>query len=901
MRVSFDETTLLADGPNGEPAGEEAPAAAPLFTANSVDTDGSGGSTGMHRSAREPTKVRRTDYRAMLQASGWYSSVPAARMRMLLQGKKVVAVMMAALITSLFLPDAWVISGSSSSAELDVVLTLVLFLFTMEVVALSASDASYVFSFFHFMDILGTVSMVFDISFLLGEDAAEPHMKSVTSSTEWRVLLVKALASGRVGLRAGRLSRLLRIFRFLPCMVSPDEKASGIAVVISGQLANLLATRVACLTIILVMVMPMFDILSFPQNDYSLQTWVERASMLVREGDVEGTLEELNKMAEFFSHRKYGPYTACQGYSDSDEAFVCEKHLVEWQPLFSEPARKASAMLVHSDRLLVGFNMHQPTMHQSALNMLNMFLVVFIMVFSGLALSSVVTELAVRPLERMLTTVRQIATTVFRFGDNEDREEDERDINSTSEMILLEKVVEKLATIASLHAKEEALPTTEDMQDEDLAVLSMMKGKVILRGSSKLMDGGRGRTTASSAGAGRTTRQKKEQAAQAAPRVKAPIPSVSLSDVGVSEEVFESWALNTLALTDSQRWALAVYTVSNFHTASDGEGFVRTPEDEETLRHFVTAAEQEYPANPFHNFAHAVDVVQGVAKILQLTCSDLFLSELEQYALLIAAVAHDIGHPGVNNGFLSEVGHELALQYNDRSPLENMHCARLYSIVANRETNVFAQLTKVQYKEVRKQCIETILHTDMMGHQAMVKDLHMTYQMNSEVFTPSRRGTRRSTIYKSVMGTEVDVFTQPDVKVLVMDTILHSADVSNPCRMWDVTQAWAAMCLEEFFAQGDQEKELGLPVQFLNDREKLDRANSQIGFIEFMIAPFFAAQIRLWPALRELGDNLSHNISCWEDLWVQQSGPSEEEKEKVGARVMKVNDSVKAAALRAPP
>ena len=38
----------------------------------------------------------------------------------------------------------------------------------------------------------------------------------------------------------------------------------------------------------------------------------------------------------------------------------------------------------------------------------------------------------------------------------------------------------------------------------------------------------------------------------------------------------------------------------------------------------------------------------------------------------MAALGHDIGHPGVNNGFLSEVGHELAMQYNDRSPLENM-------------------------------------------------------------------------------------------------------------------------------------------------------------------------------------------------------------------------------------
>lgn len=33
-------------------------------------------------------------------------------------------------------------------------------------------------------------------------------------------------------------------------------------------------------------------------------------------------------------------------------------------------------------------------------------------------------------------------------------------------------------------------------------------------------------------------------------------------------------------------------------------------------------------------------------------------------------------------------------------------------------TEVFYHLSKEQHKEVRKNCIETILHTDMMAHQA---------------------------------------------------------------------------------------------------------------------------------------------------------------------------------------
>jgi len=650
----------------------------------------------------------------------------------------------------------------------------------------------------------------------------------------------------------------------------------------------------------------MFNILSFPQDDYSLSAWVERISVFVTEHDTEGAMTELTKMSEFFSRHRYGPYMACRGRrGDAAEVFLCERHLDGWTPSISEPTRKASVLLVHSDCVLVAFNMHGPIMERAGMNILNFSFIACLMLFSGLFLTTTVTELAVRPLERMLMTVRQIATTVFKFSNAEEElKEDISDINSSSEMILLEKVVEKLATIASLQTKEQALQSTEGMEDEDIGVLSMMQGKTLLA-RSRARSLGELSDEADIANVAAEGYHALNRASQESP-AQSVLEQVRLQEVGVSHEIYESWAFNTLSLTDAQRYALAVYTIANFHDASEGEGFIRSSEDYEVLTRFVKAVQKEYPPNPFHSFSHAVDVAHGVSKMMRLMTSDLFLEELEQYALLIAALGHDIGHLGVNNGFLLEVGHDLALQYNDRSPLENMHCAKLYSIVANPEANIFQMLSKEQYKAARKQCIETILHTDMMSHQALVKELQMTYQVNSEVFAPqgrSRRSVRISmrTSRKSCVGIETDVFAQPDVKILTLETILHSADVSNQCRTWEVSHQWAFLVLEEFFAQGDQEKQLGIPVQFLNDRENLNRPNSQIGFIEFVIAPFFAAQIRLWPGLRELGDNLSNNIRNWEDLWVNESCPPEEEKEKVSSRVLKVSDSLEAASLRAPP
>lgn len=785
--------------------------------------------------------------------------------------------MVIALLLALFLNDLWVLCGINSNTAIDVILSIVMFLFTIELLLLSVVDASYTLSFFQLMDVIGTISMIFDISYMLGQDATVANVASSSGEAKRNLMLLRASRAAKIGARSGRLSRMLRFLRFLPFLSGGHKEADdtkGIASMISGQLANLLATRVACLTIILVMVIPLFDIWTFPQSDYSLTAWVGRLSKNHADGRGQDVTAELSLMVNFYNRYSYGPYRVCVGaHSSEAPGFRCTGGGWNWSPTLSAPPRESSALLVHTDSFMVAFNMHGPAQIEAGLAIATMIFIIGIMLFSGLTLSSVVTELTVRPLERMLSTVRQIASTVFKFTavvEEYPDEEDAVDVDSSNEMKLLEKVVQKLAIIADLQTAKNVPQQKEDLRDEDWGILTMLHGKNVIDEATKA-DGRR-------------------PSAVVTQRKKLGAPSMRLEDFGVSQEVYVSWAFNPLPLTKAQRTSLAVFTISRFHDSS--EEFFSTPEDVQSLQRFVTAVEKEYLPVPFHSFAHAVDVVHGVSRIMQLTNSEGFLSELEQHALLIAAIAHDLGHPGVNNGFLSEVGHELALQYNDRSPLENMHCAKLYTIVSKPGTNVFQKLSKEQYKEVRKCCIETILHTDMVLHNSMVKELQMLFQMNSEVFTATGNGEG------PVNLAEVEVFNQPETKTLAMECILHSADVSNPCRSWEVTHSWALVCLEEFFAQGDQEKVLGIPVQFLNDRDNLNRPNSQIGFIEFMIAPFFMAQIRLWPGMRELGENLTHNLSVWADMWEKESCPQEEEAKKVRVRVDKVRDNMHDAITR---
>merc|ERR1719359_2169517 len=134
-----------------------------------------------------------------------------------------------------------------------------------------------------------------------------------------------------------------------------------------------------------------------------------------------------------------------------------------------------------------------------------------------------------------------------------------------------------------------------------------------------------------------------------------------------------------------------------------------SPDQQQVLANFTHSAANGYKdakVAPYHNWNHAVDVTHCIFRMLNLCPTERFWSHHERYALVVSAICHDIGHPGYNNPFLVETSHELAIRYNDRSPLENMHCAKLFEIVGQPKTAVFSEMDRSQYREARQVCVE---------------------------------------------------------------------------------------------------------------------------------------------------------------------------------------------------
>jgi hypothetical protein len=69
--------------------------------------------------------------------------------------------------------------------------------------------------------------------------------------------------------------------------------------------------------------------------------------------------------------------------------------------------------------------------------------------------------------------------------------------------------------------------------------------------------------------------------------------------------------------------------------------------------------------------------------------------------------------------------------------------------------------------------------------------------------------------------------------------------------------------LDEFFLQGDKERDLGLPISNLCDRYSINVAQSQIGFFDFFVKPFFSEVADVFPGMGFTIGNVELNVEYW--------------------------------------
>merc|ERR1719442_359486 len=149
---------------------------------------------------------------------------------------------------------------------------------------------------------------------------------------------------------------------------------------------------------------------------------------------------------------------------------------------------------------------------------------------------------------------------------------------------------------------------------------------------------------------------------------------------------------------------------------------------------------------------------------------------------------------------------ELALKYNDQSPLENMHCAVTFELL-RREKNAF--LPSEDITSMSKPLIRAILGTDMAKHAEHLTRLVALID-NLEHGTPGTGSGGIPWYWPATPPAGADEEQRRAWQLrlqeeFVMGLFLHAADIGNATLPFSQWCRWNRLVQQEFHSQGDRE------------------------------------------------------------------------------------------------
>ncbi|KAM6942373.1 3',5'-cyclic-AMP phosphodiesterase 4C-like [Lycodopsis pacificus] len=320
-------------------------------------------------------------------------------------------------------------------------------------------------------------------------------------------------------------------------------------------------------------------------------------------------------------------------------------------------------------------------------------------------------------------------------------------------------------------------------------------------------------------------------------------------------EDLDKWSFNVFRLAEfSNNRPLSCIMYTIFQERELLKTF-RIPVD--TFVTYVMTLEDHYHGNvAYHNSLHAADVTQSIHVLLSTPALDAVFTDLEILAALFAAAIHDVDHPGVSNQFLINTNSELALMYNDESVLENHHLAVGFKLLHQEHCDIFQNLTKRQRQSLRKLVIDMVLATDMSKHMTLLADLKTMVET------------------KKVTSSGVLLLDNYTERIQVLRNMVHCADLSNPTKTLPIYRQWTERIMEEFFRQGDKERERGMEISAMCDKHTASVEKSQVGFIDYIVHPLWETWADLvHPDAQELLDTLEENREWYLNTMPQSPSP----------------------------
>ncbi|XP_009318924.1 PREDICTED: cAMP-specific 3',5'-cyclic phosphodiesterase 4B [Pygoscelis adeliae] len=369
--------------------------------------------------------------------------------------------------------------------------------------------------------------------------------------------------------------------------------------------------------------------------------------------------------------------------------------------------------------------------------------------------------------------------------------------------------------------------------------------------------------------------KKKQQLMTQISGVKKLMHSSSLNNTSISRFGVKTEKEDHLAkeLEDLNKWGLNIFNVARYshnrpltcimYAIFQERDLLKTFKiSSDTFVTYMMTLEDHYHSDvAYHNSLHAADVAQSTHVLLSTPALDAVFTDLEILAAIFAAAIHDVDHPGVSNQFLINTNSELALMYNDESVLENHHLAVGFKLLQEEHCDIFQNLTKKQRQTLRKMVIDMVLATDMSKHMSLLADLKTMVET------------------KKVTSSGVLLLDNYTDRIQVLRNMVHCADLSNPTKSLELYRQWTDRIMEEFFQQGDKERERGMEISPMCDKHTASVEKSQVGFIDYIVHPLWETWADLvQPDAQDILDTLEDNRNWYQSMIPQSPSPPLEER-----------------------
>ncbi|KAI3633598.1 hypothetical protein MIR68_008545 [Amoeboaphelidium protococcarum] len=249
-------------------------------------------------------------------------------------------------------------------------------------------------------------------------------------------------------------------------------------------------------------------------------------------------------------------------------------------------------------------------------------------------------------------------------------------------------------------------------------------------------------------------------------------------------------------------------------------------DQEDAMWQFLYAVRDQYNDNPFHNFTHGFTVLQMMyCLITGCYLTDGKIHTIDILALCIAALCHDLDHPGLSNAFQVAAQTDLALRYNDSSVLENHHCATTFRILTDPCTNIIQNLSYQEYIQLRVGIINCIMATDVSKQRNYIERVN---------------GYMDGTFS----------WSNQEHKLAAMAILMKASDVSLEVRPMSVSKPWVDKIYQEFANESQMFRQLQIeiPAHLKVDGKNVQDINkAQRQFILHVLLPLFQTLSKLFP------------------------------------------------------